>query len=265
MAAGAWAAFLSTSSGLVVSIAGVLSTDVLRSGRGVRDFRVATVIAGAVPLILSIAVTRLDFAEAVALVFAVAASTFCPLLVLGIWWSGLTDRGAIAGVLVGGLVSAGAVAASLAGVGRPDWTGVLLNRPAVLTVPLAFLVMVVVQPVDRATPPAGHRPGDAAAARAGAARAQPGPAQRATPALGVLMERRRPVTPALRFGVGSATLRARLAARRPFDRRWSTLRPTSPTVAAVTRLAYSELRPQLILSFAGSPTRRGGGSREHDG
>ena len=52
IAAGAWAAFLSTSSGLVVSIAGVLSTDVLRSGRGVRDFRVAAVLAGVVPLAL---------------------------------------------------------------------------------------------------------------------------------------------------------------------------------------------------------------------
>ncbi len=41
VAAGAWAAFLSTSSGLVVSIAGVLSTDLLRSSR-VRDFRLAT-------------------------------------------------------------------------------------------------------------------------------------------------------------------------------------------------------------------------------
>jgi Na+(H+)/acetate symporter ActP len=144
MAAGAWAAFLSTSSGLVVSIAGVLSTDVLRSGRGVRDFRMAAVIAGAVPLILSVAVTRLDFTEAVALVFAVAASTFCPLLVLGIWWPGLTDRGAIVGVLVGGLASAAAVGVSLAGLIRPGWLGVLLHRPALLTVPLAFLVMVVV-------------------------------------------------------------------------------------------------------------------------
>ena len=144
MAAGAWAAFLSTSSGLVVSIAGVLSTDVLRSGRGVRDFRVAAVIAGVVPLVLSVTVTRLDFTEAVALVFAVAASTFCPLLVLGIWWPGLTDRGAIAGVLVGGLVSAVAVGMSLAGVGHPGVTGALLNRPALATVPLAFLVMVVV-------------------------------------------------------------------------------------------------------------------------
>ncbi len=144
VAAGAWAAFLSTSSGLVVSIAGVLSTDVLRSGRGVRDFRLAAVIAGVVPLVLSVSVSRLGFTEAVALVFAVAASTFCPLLVLGVWWQGLTDRGAIAGVLVGGLASAGAVASNLAGFGDPGWTGVLLYRPAVVTVPLAFLVMVVV-------------------------------------------------------------------------------------------------------------------------
>ena len=45
VAAGAFAAFLSTSSGLLTSVAGVLSTDVL--GRGsVRDFRLATLLAG---------------------------------------------------------------------------------------------------------------------------------------------------------------------------------------------------------------------------
>jgi Na+(H+)/acetate symporter ActP len=143
VAAGAWAAFLSTSSGLVVSVAGVLSTDILGSSR-VRDFRMSAVVAGAVPLALSVAVTRLDFSEAVALVFAVAASTFCPLLVLGVWWRGLTDVAAIAGVLVGGLSSAGAVAVSLSGYGGSGAIGVLLYRPALVTVPAAFLTMVVV-------------------------------------------------------------------------------------------------------------------------
>jgi Na+(H+)/acetate symporter ActP len=155
VAAGAWAAFLSTSSGLVVSIAGVLATDMLGSSR-VRDFRFSAVIAGAVPLWLSVAVPRLDFSEAVALVFAVAASTFCPLLVLGIWWRGLTSHGALAGVLVGGLTSAGAVAASLAGYGGSGWVGVLLYRPALATVPAAFLTMIV---VSRLT--AQQRPADA--------------------------------------------------------------------------------------------------------
>ena len=143
VAAGAWAAFLSTSSGLVVSIAGILSTDLLRSNR-VRDFRLSAVIAGAVPLALALGVDRLDFSESVALVFALAASTFCPLLVLGIWWRGLTDAGAIAGVLVGGILSATAVTASIAGYGGTGWLGVLLYRPALATVPAAFATMVLV-------------------------------------------------------------------------------------------------------------------------
>jgi Na+(H+)/acetate symporter ActP len=143
VAAGAWAAFLSTASGLIVSVAGVLSTDLIGSSR-VRDFRLAAVVAGAVPLALAVAVTRLDFGEAVALVFAVAASTFCPLLVLGIWWRGLTAAGGIAGVLVGGLSSAGAVAVSLTGFVDSGWLGVLLYRPAIATVPAAFITMIVV-------------------------------------------------------------------------------------------------------------------------
>jgi Na+(H+)/acetate symporter ActP len=155
VAAGAWAAFLSTSSGLVVSVAGVLATDIIGSSR-VRDFRLSAVMAGAVPLALALGVTRLDFSEAVALVFAVAASTFCPLLVLGIWWRGLTAAGGIAGILVGGLSSAGAVAVAIAGLGGSGWLGVLLYRPAVATVPAAFLTMIV---VSRLT--ARQRPVDA--------------------------------------------------------------------------------------------------------
>jgi Na+(H+)/acetate symporter ActP len=113
------------------------------------------VLAGSVPLGLALGVDRLDFSEAVALVFAVAASTFCPLLLLGIWWRGLTDRGAVAGVLAGGVLSAGAVAASLAGAGGEGALGVLLYRPAVVSVPVAFVMMVLVSLVTR-----GRRPAD---------------------------------------------------------------------------------------------------------
>jgi Na+(H+)/acetate symporter ActP len=147
VAAGAAAAFLATSSGLVVSLAGVLFTDVLR-GR-LRNYRVAAVISGLVPLGLALAVPRLDFALTVPLVFAVAASTFCPLLVLGIWWRGLTPRGALAGLLVGGGLSGLAVAVSFFAVLPEGWLGVLLYRPAAVTVPAAFLTMVL---VSRLTP-----------------------------------------------------------------------------------------------------------------
>jgi cation/acetate symporter len=50
--AGAFAAFLSTSSGLTVSVAGVIAQDLLRGG--VRSFRVATVLAVIVPLVLAL-------------------------------------------------------------------------------------------------------------------------------------------------------------------------------------------------------------------
>jgi Na+(H+)/acetate symporter ActP len=153
VAAGAAAAFLSTSSGLMVSLAGVLFTDLLR-GR-FSDFRLAALLASVVPLPFALSVTRLDFALTVPLVFAVAASTFCPLLVLGIWWRGLTARGAVAGVLVGGGLSGVAVGVTMIGAAPGGWLEVLLYRPAAATVPAAFLTMVLVSKLTRAEIPPG--------------------------------------------------------------------------------------------------------------
>jgi Na+(H+)/acetate symporter ActP len=155
VAAGAIAAFLSTSSGLLVSIAGVLSTDVL-SGK-VRDFRVAAILAGAVPLALSIGVVSLDLSRTVGLVFAVAASTLCPLLVLGIWWRGLTAAGAAAGLFLGGGISL--VAASISVVTPISdgvlggWAAAILGYPAAVSVPVAFAAMIAVSLATRKTVP----------------------------------------------------------------------------------------------------------------
>ncbi|MGH8922250.1 MAG: sodium:solute symporter family transporter, partial [Actinomycetes bacterium] len=141
IAAGAFAAFVSAASGLVVSIAGVLSSDFLPSW--LRGFRGATLAAWPVPLAFALAVSSLNLAQGVGLAFAVAASSFCPLLVLGIWWRGLTDIGAAAGLLIGGGLAFAAVLAAAAGGFSPGWQA-MLAQPAVFTVPLAFLVMIVV-------------------------------------------------------------------------------------------------------------------------
>ncbi|NYT93569.1 cation acetate symporter [Salinispora sp. H7-4] len=148
VAAGAFAAFLSTSSGLLTSVAGVISTDVL--GRGsVRGFRLATVLAGSVPTVFALNVSGLEVSQVVGLAFAVAASSFCPLLVLGIWWRGLTARGAAVGVLVGGGAAAGAVLVTVLGPPLTGWPAALLAQPAAWTVPLAFTVMVAVSTATR--------------------------------------------------------------------------------------------------------------------
>jgi Na+(H+)/acetate symporter ActP len=147
VAAGAFAAFLSTASGLSVSVAGVLSQDVLagtRFGDGVRRFRIGTAIAIVVPCLLALGAGRVDLATTVTLAFAVAASTFGPMLVLGIWWPRLTVRGALAALLVGGGAALGAVAAVLALGPFDGVAGALLDEPAAWTVPLAFGTAIVV-------------------------------------------------------------------------------------------------------------------------
>jgi len=152
VAAGAFAAFLSSSSGLLTSVAGVLSTDV---GRGsVRDFRVAAVLGGVLPLVFALRISGLDVSQVVGLAFAVAASSFCPLLVLGIWWRGLTDLGAAAGVLAGGGAAAGAVLVTVLGPPLHGWAATLVQQPAAWTVPLAFAVMVAVSGLTRRRVPA---------------------------------------------------------------------------------------------------------------
>ena len=98
-------------------------------------------VAVAVPLLLALAAEGVGVARAVGLAFAVAASTFCPLLVLGIWWRRLTDAGAIAGLAVGGLLSGAAVVVTLLDASPAGWPGTIASQPAAVSVPVAFAVM----------------------------------------------------------------------------------------------------------------------------
>ncbi len=141
IAAGAFAAFVSAATGLMMSVAGVMSTDVLPGPlRGVRS---SVLASWSVPLAFMLAVSSLDLAQGVGLAFAVAASSFCPLLMLGIWWRGLTGAGAAAGMVLGGGLAFVSVLIAAVGVPSPWWQ-TLLAQPAVFTAPLAFLTMVVV-------------------------------------------------------------------------------------------------------------------------
>ncbi|MFI6322688.1 cation acetate symporter [Nonomuraea sp. NPDC050556] len=151
--AGAFAAFLSTSSGLTVSVAGVIAQDLLKGG--VRSFRIATLMAVAVPLGLALWARALPVADVVGLAFAVAASSFCPLLVLGIWWRRLTSTGALAGLFVGGGLACAAVMAQITAGPFEGLAGALLAQPAAWTVPVAFTVMVAVSFLTPHRVPAG--------------------------------------------------------------------------------------------------------------
>jgi Na+(H+)/acetate symporter ActP len=184
--AGAFAAFLSTASGLTISVAGVLSQEVEHIRAGIRArvkrratpagrphrgdrwaqprgegrayvwrLRLAGMAAASVPCVLSLLVVHRPAADVVGLAFAVAASSFSPLLLLGIWWRGLTPQGAAAGLMVGGGATMGAVAVTIAAQPSGGWLGAVLSRPAAWSVPLAFAVMIGTSLLTRRRIPPG--------------------------------------------------------------------------------------------------------------
>jgi cation/acetate symporter len=162
VAAGAFAAFMSTASGLMVSVAGTISFDLWRHGPAHVDarrrrFRLAALGGVVAPVALALAARGLDISVLVGWAFALAASTFCPLLLLGIWWERLTARGAATGLVAGATVATGAIFAGLAIDGGHPTVNALLTQPAVISVPVAFAVMVAVSLGDRA----GRRTADA--------------------------------------------------------------------------------------------------------
>jgi cation/acetate symporter len=162
LAGGAFAAFLSTASGLAMSVTGVLDQELLRPRLarfaggdvpGVRGFRIAAVLAVVLPYILSRVTEPLGLATTVGLAFAIAAATFAPLLMLGVWWRRLSTWGAMAGLVVGGLSAGGAILFTMFGPPLGGWPGALLANPAMWATPLALATAVG---VSLATP--GHIP-----------------------------------------------------------------------------------------------------------
>ena len=172
--AGAFAAFMSTFSGLLVSMTGALAHDVY--GRMLRPqstpeqrmrmFKLAAVIIGAVAVILGSFVEPLEINFMVGQAFAIAAASYFPLLFMSVWWRKLTMRGAATGMLVGGVLAMIAISltsfSSLASA--PGKTGdlfrgfqplnefwthhpllrILCEQPAIWAVPLAIGLMIVV-------------------------------------------------------------------------------------------------------------------------
>ena len=163
-AAGAFAAFLSTASGLLVSIAGTLSYDIWGRVRGApastrgrrRLFRICAVAGVVLPVGLALLASGLDIGVLVGWAFAIAASSFCPMFLLGIWWRGLTARGAAVGMITGAGLTSACIFAGLIAGDVSGALGALLSQPAVVSVPVAFVTMVSVSLLDSADPNAAE-------------------------------------------------------------------------------------------------------------
>jgi Na+(H+)/acetate symporter ActP len=152
VAAGAFAAFISSSSGLLVSVASALSND-RRRGR-VRSFRWAAVIGGVVAIGQGLMAERFEINVLVGWAFAIAAAAFSPVLVLAVWWRRLTAAGAAASMCVGGGLASAAIGYSMAHQDLAGWTDAVCSYPALWTVPVALATATGVSLATPASVPA---------------------------------------------------------------------------------------------------------------
>lgn len=150
MSAVAFATILAVVAGLALAGASAIAHDlyarVIRDGKAseaeeMRVSKIATLGLGMVAVVLGIMFEKQNVAFLVGLTFGIAASTNFPILILSMYWKGLTTRGA----LIGGLI--GLVSAVLCVVlSKAVWVVVLGNpkpifpyeHPALFSMPLAF-------------------------------------------------------------------------------------------------------------------------------
>ena len=153
LAAGAVSAAFSTVAGLLMAASAAFAHDLyfgLFKPTASNKERVVVARLGAVVLGFAIMVVALEppalIGQIVAMAFAIAGCTIFPVFVLGIWWSRTTREGGIAGMLVGGLISIGALFWGDTALG--SW--IPATSSALIGAPVAFLTIIV---VSRLTPP----------------------------------------------------------------------------------------------------------------
>ncbi len=157
----AFATILAVVSGLTLSGASAVSHDLYASvfrrgqvsdGSEVRVSKIATVVLGIVAVILGIAFEKENIAFMVGLAFAVAASSNFPVLLLAMYWRGLTTLGASVGGWLGLLT-----AVTLTILSKAIWVDVLHNAapifpytaPALFSMPVAFIGCWLFSVVDK--------------------------------------------------------------------------------------------------------------------
>ena len=129
----------------------IVKTDELNQHRQIRLSKIAALALGIIVALLGIAFERQNIAYLVSLTLAIGASTNFPLLILSMYWRGLTTTGAIVGGIVG-LLSA----VVLMILGPAVWVDILGNDqpifpqayPALYSVSLAFLTMWLFSKTD---------------------------------------------------------------------------------------------------------------------
>ena len=156
IAAVSFATILAVVAGLTLSGAAALSHDlwvnVVRGGDAPREeqlrvARLASLLLGVLAVVLGLLFKGQNVAFMVGLAFALAASGNLPALVLSIFWRGFTTAGAVAAIVTGTVAALGLIALSptiQVDILQRETAWFPLRNPALVSMPLAFVVAVVV-------------------------------------------------------------------------------------------------------------------------
>ena len=160
LSAVAFATILAVVAGLALAGASAISHDlyarVIMKGKAsesseIRVSKIATLGLGVVAVLLGMAFEKMNVAFMVALAFGVASCANFPVLLMSMYWKGLTTRGALVGGYTGLISSVLFVVFS-----KSVWVDVLGNaaplfpytQPALFAMPLAFLCIYVFSKLD---------------------------------------------------------------------------------------------------------------------
>jgi cation/acetate symporter len=153
----AFTTVLGTVSGLILASSGAVAHDLITGFFGVpltgpqqvRIAKIAAVFVGAIAILLGIVFQGMNVSYLVGWAFSIAASANLPALTMLLFWKRTTRQGIIASVIVGMVSSLGWILLSadtytqVYGL-RADQAWAPLSQPGIVTIPLAFLTLIVV-------------------------------------------------------------------------------------------------------------------------
>lgn len=154
----AFTTVLGTVSGLILAASGAVAHDLLENffrfqmtdHEKVRAGKLVAVVVGIVAIVLGILFKEFNVTFLVGWAFNVAASANLPALIMLLWWKGTTKQGITAAIFVGMISSLGWILLSQQAFRDvymlpPDVKSFIpFSQPAIVTLPLGFLTLVVV-------------------------------------------------------------------------------------------------------------------------
>lgn len=152
----AFATVLGTVSGLIIAASGAVAHDLMdrymqlgyNEKQKVRAGKIAAFVVGIIAIILGIIFKGMNVSFLVGLAFAVAASANLPAIIMILFWKKTTAKGIAASIVTGMVSAIGIIMFSPSIYEKfgldPATAPIPIDNPGIFSIPLSFLVLVVV-------------------------------------------------------------------------------------------------------------------------